>query len=397
MPYLHETRHKGDITLYPVRNIAFAEEWLETGGLDIIFVGADFELLTGLFDHLTGAGLMQGYRLRDQHPPRYATGVVYDRITCTVDGYNDRMLSVESLAVIIERWIRQHVRAGRIERYTIDDLLNLTGCERHLALNLHADADDANQNQDPMANIYLKVPWYVACFFRGRDEDRQVTEWEPVKFASFDHEYQLMINTLRNIPEQNQSYMCYSQHAWNNVLKGRCPDGSLLIMNRERTKWPDASETATLTGVKRSNHHNASDYLCIEMPREVWVNNRTCRTNACYSMTYDAARQLASTLMERFCYEYTQWFINDQRNARAHGFKRKKNESVERFLVQYNFPVIIEPRLRESLRRQHSRLFSRGMGKPKNCLQFNHSFLEHISEDDLKRIEAAKKKENGGV
>jgi len=392
MPYLHETRHKGDITRYPVRNIAFAEEWLETGELDIIFVGADFELLTGLFDHLTGARLMQGYRLRDQHPPRYATGVVYDRITCTVDGYNDRMLSVESLAVIIDRWIRQHVRAGRIERYTIDDLLNLTGRERHLALNLHADADDANQNQELMANIYLKVPWYVACFFRGRDEDRQVTEWEPVKFASFDHEYQLMINTLRNIPEQNQSYMCYSQHAWNNVLKGRCPDGSLLIMNRERTKWPDASETATLTGVKRSNHHNASDYLCIEMPREVWVNNRTCRTNACYSMTYDAARQLASTLMERFCYEYTQWFINDQRNARSHGFKRKKNESVERFLVQYNFPVIIEPRLRESLRRQHSRLFSCGMGKPKNCLQFNHSFLEYISEDDLKRIEAAKKK-----
>ena len=73
MPYLHETRHKGDITLYPVRNIAFAEEWLETGELDIIFVGADFELLTGLFDYLTGAGLMQGYRLRDQHPPRYGS------------------------------------------------------------------------------------------------------------------------------------------------------------------------------------------------------------------------------------------------------------------------------------------------------------------------------------
>lgn len=391
MPYLHHTKHKGDFPAHPARNIAFAEDWQEdVGEMTIIFAGADPELLEQLFTYLSKAGVMSDFYLTEQHPPRYRLGVVWDRIGCVFKGYDTRMASADSLALVIERWLRQHVHVSRIERYTVDDILNLTGHERHLALNDIEKSEE--ENQEPMANIYLKIPWYVACWLRGRDEDHQLTEWEPVKFADFDHEYQMMINTLRNIPEQNQTCMCYSQHAWNNILKGKCPDGSMLIMNRDQTKWPDSSETATLTGVKKSDRHNASDYICIEMPREVWIGKRTYRTNACYSMSHDAAYKFAAMLTDRFCYEYTQWFYQDQRIARSQGFKRKQNESVERFFVQFNFPVIIDPRLRESMRRQHTRFIKKGMSKPAYGLQFEHSFLEHISDDDKKKIELNKKK-----
>jgi len=102
-------------------------------------------------------------------------------------------------------------------------------------------------------------------------------------------------------------------------------------------------------------------------------------------------------LADRFSYEYTQWMKYDKRMAESQGFKRKIIDSQERYFVQYNFPVIIDPKLRESLRRQHTRFVERGLSKPRYTLQFNQSFLEHVSEDDQRKIEANKKKNNNKI
>lgn len=377
-----------------VRNIAFAIDEQEGGELTVVFAGADEPMLTALFRHLCAAGVAKGFRIDEQRPPQFAQGVVWERLGVTIEDYNERMASVEVLAVIIEGWIRRNVHVNLLDRYATDDLLNLRGHSPELLLNKKPKKKkkSTDKDEEEMANIYLKVPWYVAAHFRGRDEDRQLTEWEPVKFTDFDHEYQIMVNNCRRIPEQNQSPQCWSQRAWNNILRGRKPDGSMLILNRNPEKWPDTNEMATLVGTKMTGRQHASDYLCIEMPREVWFNKRSWRTNACYSLPYDSAYYLTSVLTDKFCYEYTQWVTQDIRNAAALGFKRKQLEAVERYFVQYNFPDIIDPQLRESMRRQHNRFMQKGSAKPKCGLQFGHAFLEHVSEEDQRRIDRNKHK-----
>ncbi len=408
------TKHKGTIIRNPIVNIAFATDWQEggihpvgqpvtagkgmgaerMGEMTVVFVGADEPMLAALFRYLCAAGVAKGFRIDEQRPPKFTQGVVWERLGVTLDGYDGHLASPDVLAVIIEGWIRRNVRVNLLDRYDIDDLLNLRGHTPELLLNgekPRKKKKSTDKDNEDMANIYLKVPWYVAAHFRGRDEDRQLTEWEPVKFTDFDHEFQIMVNNCRRIPEQNQSPQCWSQRAWNNILRGRKPDGSMLILNRDPGKWPDTNEMATLVGLKMSGRQHASDYLCIEMPREVWFNKRSWRTNSCYSLPYDSAYYMASVLTDKFCYEYTQWVTQDIRNAAAIGFKRKQLEAVERYFVQYNFPDIIDPQLRESMRRQHNRVMKKGLSKPKFGLQFGHAFLEHVSEEDQKKIDENKR------
>ena len=409
------TKHKGTIIRNPIVNIAFATDWQEggihpvgqpvtagkgmgaerMGEMTVVFVGADEPMLAALFRYLCAAGIARGFRIEEQRPPQFTQGVVWERLGVTLEGYDGRMASADVLAAVIESWIRRNVRVNLLDRYEIDDLLNLRGHTPELLLNgekPRKKKKSTDKDNEDMANIYLKVPWYVAAHFRGRDEDHQLTEWEPVKFTDFDHEFQIMVNNCRRIPEQNQSPQCWSQRAWNNILRGRKPDGSMLILNRDPGKWPDTNEMATLVGLKMSGRQHASDYLCIEMPREVWFNKRSWRTNSCYSLPYDSAYYLASVLTDKFCYEYTQWVTQDIRNAAALGFKRKQLEAVERYFVQYNFPDIIDPQLRESMRRQHNRFMQKGSAKPKCGLQFGHAFLEHVSEEDQRRIDRNKHK-----
>ena len=408
------TKHKGTIIRNPIVNIAFATDWQEggihpvgqpvtagngmgaerMGEMTVVFVGADEPMLAALFRYLCAAGIARGFRIEEQRPPQFTQGVVWERLGVTLEGYDGRMASADVLAAVIESWIRRNVRVNLLDRYDIDDLLNLRGHTPELLLNgekPRKKKKSTDKDNEDMANIYLKVPWYVAAHFRGRDEDHQLTEWEPVKFTDFDHEFQIMVNNCRRIPEQNQSPQCWSQRAWNNILRGRKPDGSMLILNRDPGKWPDTNEMATLVGLKMSGRQHASDYLCIEMPREVWFNKRSWRTNSCYSLPYDSAYYMASVLTDKFCYEYTQWVTQDIRNAAALGFKRKQLEAVERYFVQYNYPDIIDPQLRESMRRQHNRFMKKGMSKPKFGLQFGHAFLEHVSEEDQKKIDENKR------
>ena len=104
--------------------------------------------------------------------------------------------------------------------------------------------------------------------------------------------------------------------------------------------------------------------------------------------------ELSAMLQDRFAHEYTQFVEKDIRTAAALGFKRKGLEAAERYFVQYNFPDIIDPQLRESLRRQHTRLMERGHAKPRYMLQFDEGaeqFIEHVSEEDQRKIDENKR------
>lgn len=46
-----------------------------------------------------------------------------------------------------------------------------------------------------MPNIYLRVPQYVAAFYRHRDDEHPLGEFDPVEFAAFTHEA-IVIATL---------------------------------------------------------------------------------------------------------------------------------------------------------------------------------------------------------
>jgi len=68
------------------------------------------------------------------------------------------------------------------------------------------------------------------------------------------------------------------------------------------------------------------------------------------------------------------------------------------FFTQFNFPAAILPTERESLRRYHTRWISNARKRPAYHYQFDDTgFLEHLSKEDLERVEREKKKKKDSL
>lgn len=240
-----------------------------------------------------------------------------------------------------------------------------------------------------MANIYIRVPWHVAAYYRGRCEDKQLTEWEPIEFKDYTQEYHIMMNNLRYMLEATLSRTCLSQKAFQNLLRGKRVTGGPVIVQRDPKTWPTPQECCTLLGTEATVRQLAYDYLCIEMPRETYVNKTVHRTNSCYALAYDTAKHLQDMLVRRFKLECLDWTIQDRDYCNINHIHRKKNERAERFLEQYN----ILPQSAadyDSLRRQYNRWVKDAEMYKADRINFGHSFLTHISEEEKER--SAKRK-----
>lgn len=397
-----------------------AVDWqgVDDGEIAVVTAGADMEWLVEIFTSLCGssAGLARGFRIESQQPPKWRNGFINERLAVVLEDAQKDMLLPESLLMIVKGRLERYVNGGNVDCYDLDDLLNLSKREpekiftpkpvpsavppekkqrRKRKIMVASEPVGMEQQQgepikketeEEMANIYLRVPWYVAAYYRGREEGNQLTEWDPVEFADYTHEYMIMENNLRFMPEQVQSHACFSQHAWNNILHGRTPDGNQYIIQRSQKEWPSVQEISTLLGESCYGKQATNEYLCIKMPREVYHCKHVYRTSPSYCLPHDVARHLAATLNRKFCYEYLEWTEYRKEFARKQGVKAKTIDIVEMFFTQFNFPVAILPTERESLRRMHTRWLSNAKKRPAYHYNFDDtSFLEHISDEDRKK------------
>ena len=409
---------------HPRYNVAFTIDWQgdDDQSLTVLFAGAEMDWLVRIFGDLCGSvnGLARGFRIECQLPPCWRNGFVNERLAVILEDRNAKMLTEESLMLIVRCRLEGYVNGGHVDCYRLDDFLNLSKrSDRAFVPKPMASAaipekkkkkkrskaetpagpeeniePEKEEETEEMANIYLRVPWYVAAFYRGHEEDRQLGEFDPVEFADYSHEYMILENNLRYLPEQVQSHVCFSQTAWNNILHGRRPDGGEVIIKRNPKEWPDTKDICTLIGKANYGRQSSSEYLAIKMPREVYFAKHVHRTNHTYCLSYDVAVQLASQLTRQFCYEYLEWTeYRKEFVYRQLGRRPKTNEIVEMFFTQFNFPVAIQPTERESLRRMHTRWLTAAKKRPSYHYTFEDStFLEHISDEDKLRADKWKKR-----
>lgn len=379
-----------------------------------VFVGADAEMLDTVFSPMTA--LADGYSIEWQHPPVWRQRCPYHRLAVRFEGYHRKMAEPEELPIIIAGRIRPMLNGGNIDYYPLDVLLNIEGRDPEHIIPLEAKRQEVLQpkkrgrkakvnaekekckepitdkGEEDMANIYVRLPWYVAAFYRGLEEDNPLTEWQPYEFKEYTHEYVIMENNLRYIPEQNLSRQCYSQRAWNNILRGKTPDGTSTILRRDPTEWPDSSELCALTGTSNTGKMATCDYLAVKMPREVWLNKKVYRTNQGYAFSADNAQHFIKMLSQEFYHVFLDWVEQDERYCNRMGIHRKNLEVMERFLVQYNIPISVDSAEQDTLRRMRNRWIANAKKRPNDRVNFNQVYLEHISDDDRRRAEKYKKK-----
>ena len=152
-----------------------------------------------------------------------------------------------------------------------------------------------------MANIYLRVPTYVAQFYRGREVQHPLSENDPVEFSPFQHEHVLMSACLQLDTDINShSSACFSQRAWRNILQGKQPHDGKRILTRDEEVWPTMQEICMLTGEKKIQRMDGYDYLCIEMPKHIVVGRQYKQTNPSFTLPPTAATDLQRMLRNEF-------------------------------------------------------------------------------------------------
>jgi hypothetical protein len=226
-----------------------------------------------------------------------------------------------------------------------------------------------------MANIYLRVPTYVAQFYRGREVNHPLTEFEPVIFSVYQNEHVLLSATLI-LDTDNQNAACLSQRAWKNVLQGRQPNGGKRLLNRSPDEWPTIQEICMLTGVKKVQKMEGYDYLCIEIPKQILVGRQYKATNASFSLPPSAANDLQKMLRNNFIRVLLDWVRQERSFCNIKGIRRDLSMVVDHFFYYYNICIGTNGKDRESMRRMAVRWLEEAKTLPNDGVDF-------LDADDL--------------
>jgi hypothetical protein len=211
-----------------------------------------------------------------------------------------------------------------------------------------------------MANIYLRVPTYIAQFFRNMDTDHRLTEFDPVQFSPYSAPSWIMGTALTLVDACAVKHtVCFSQRMWNNMLRGKAPAGDKTIVNRDPQEWLTTEEINTLNGLPRSKRMDSYDYLCIEAPKSVIVGHQYRQVTPSFTLPVPAANDLIRQLRILFVFRLSVWIRNEQMRCITIGIPiRDIGMCIDHFFFHYEMNMGASGTDRDSMRRMAVRWLS---------------------------------------
>ena len=207
-----------------------------------------------------------------------------------------------------------------------------------------------------MAKIYLRMPTYVAQFYRGRETDHPLTEFQPVEFSPFQTEHVMMSSWLVLVNEsESDNTVCFSERMWKNILSGRKPQGGKVLIKRDPQQWPTMDEINLLTGVPRDKRSDGYDYLCIEAPRTILVGRRYKQVTTSFTLPQSAANEMAKTMRLEFIRVMVKFIKDELSYCDIKGIEREITMCVDHFFFHYNICLGTNMKDRDTMRRMAAR------------------------------------------
>lgn len=208
-----------------------------------------------------------------------------------------------------------------------------------------------------MANIYLRVPTYVAQFYRGRVAPEPVlSELTPVEFSPFQRESVIMSAALMLVSEQAMDHtVCFSERMWKNILNGRRPQGGKTQLRRDPQDWPTMDEILFLTGATRNKKTDGFDYLCIATPKTIVVGGQYKQVTSSYTLPLRQANALVKQLRADFLHVLLYWITEEQFACNRNGIRRDVVMCIDHFFYHYQMCLGGSATDRESMRRMAMR------------------------------------------
>ena len=208
-----------------------------------------------------------------------------------------------------------------------------------------------------MANIYLRVPTYVAQWYRGRVAPANpLGEFEPVAFSRFQTEYAMMESWLVFRNESDMEHTnCFSERMWKNILQGKKPQGGKPILKRDPTVWPSMDEILFLTNQQRNKKTDGFDYLCIAAPKTMVIGGCFKPVTGSFTLPFKQANALVKQLRREFLRIFLHWIAEELFVMDRRGIQRDVVMCIDHFFYHYNMCLGTNATDRESMRRMSKR------------------------------------------
>ncbi len=236
-----------------------------------------------------------------------------------------------------------------------------------------------------MANIYLRTSRYVAAFMRATGDGQSLPPTKPIELSPYTPEYVVLTNGLRIVPEQQQHRAsCYSQSAWQNMLRGRLPQGGKPIINRNPNDYLTYAEVCTLEAHTNKTKTDAYEFLCISVPREVLIDGKVHRVYRSHTLDTRAAQQLRQMFRATFIRTFLDFSTRNQVFAQTNGIHRSATEILERFLMEYDIPVSHDQNERSTLRRLIQRWRKEAEYMAKSPVIVKDELITRIDEHEVR-------------
>lgn len=191
-----------------------------------------------------------------------------------------------------------------------------------------------------MANCYLRVPKYVAIYFRNRDACKKL----PIgSVLSFDNSTKLW-NVFVNMIHSNNADLVvpigsFCERQWRRMLRGNtlCLTSSSAPSEKKvhhppKNNWLSDEDVSTLAGISKKPRNDDGEYLCLKLPTEVYANNVICKVNGQWQLMNSGAKKMILLMTEEFWRAAFLYIRNYRKWCMEKNIKTSDIEVLQKFL-----------------------------------------------------------------
>lgn len=214
-----------------------------------------------------------------------------------------------------------------------------------------------------MANFYLRVPHYVASYFRNKDQQKPISVGGVIRIEDTNPLWPILSATVHN----NDAGIvvavgCFCERQWRKMLHGNhlesnSSKGKSANLNHTKTNERTLSdeEVSLLSGIPLRKGDDSGEYLCLKLPNETYRKNKVFQPTTVWQPSCAGAKKLIAQMTDEFWRVFFNYMDKERDWCIAHDLDRSVMESIERFISRYNIRNSMDNREKMTLKRNYYR------------------------------------------
>lgn len=209
-----------------------------------------------------------------------------------------------------------------------------------------------------MSYIYIRVPHYVGSYIRNLDEKKTVQKGCPVTLNVNSQFFRILKLGLHpNVNGGINPFGCFSEMQWNRMKRGffigkKHSFGKCRFVEKEELTESDVKERSD---IKISSREGKSEFLCIKIPSEIFLDNRLMRVTKQWTLTSGGAIMLLGQFKEEFWTDFFDFISKERSWCATNGVKRTLLDMIERFMLRYDIDCSADEVEKKTLKRNYHR------------------------------------------